>query len=42
LENKKPILDKLVVENTTGLLDNLDRETLIQLRNLINQKLSSS
>jgi len=42
LENKKPILDKLVVENTTNLLDNLDRETLIQLRNLINQKLSSS
>ncbi len=40
--NKKPILDKLVVENTTNLLDNLDRETLIQLRNLINQKLSSS
>jgi hypothetical protein len=42
MENKKPILDKLVVENTTNLLDNLDRETLIQLRNLINQKLSSS
>jgi hypothetical protein len=40
-ENKVPILDKLVVENTEDLLDNLDRDTLLKLRNLINQKLSS-
>lgn len=40
-ETKKPILDKLVVENTKDLLDNLDRDTLVKLRNLINQKLSS-
>lgn len=40
-ENKKPILDRLVVENTEDLLDNLDRETLVKLRNLINEKLSS-
>lgn len=40
-ETKKPILDKLVVENTKELIDNLDRDTLIQLRNLIIQKLSS-
>ena len=40
-ENKEPILDKLVVENTQDLLDNLDRDTLLKLRNLINQKLSS-
>ena len=40
-ENKKAILDKLVVENTENLLDNLDRDTLIHLRNLINRKLSS-
>lgn len=40
-ENKKPILDRLVVETTEDLLDNLDRETLVKLRNLINKKLSS-
>ena len=40
-ETKKPILDRLVVENTEDLLDNLDRETLVKLRNLINEKLSS-
>ena len=40
-ENKVPILDKLVVENTQDLLDNLDRDTLVKLRNLINRKLSS-
>lgn len=40
-ENKKPILDRLVVETTEDLLDNLDRETLVKLRNLINVKLSS-
>jgi hypothetical protein len=41
-ESKKPILSKLVVENTKEILNNLDKETLIELRNLINQKLSSS
>lgn len=41
-ESKKPILSKLVMENTKDVLDNLDKETLIELRNLINQKLSSS
>ena len=40
-ESKKSLLSKLVVENTTDVLDNLDRDTLIDLRNLINQKLSS-
>jgi len=40
-ERKKPLLSKLVLENTSEVLDNLDRETLIQLRNIINQKLSS-
>jgi hypothetical protein len=40
-ESKKPILSKLVMENTKDVLDNLDKETLIELRNLINQKLSS-
>ena len=40
-EGKKPILDRLVVENTKDLLENLDRETLVKLRNLINEKLSS-
>ena len=41
-ESKKSLLSKLVLENTTDVLDNLDRDTLIDLRNLINQKLSSS
>ena len=40
-ESKKPILSKLLVENTKDALDSLDRETLLELRNLINQKLSS-
>lgn len=40
-EQKKPSLSKLVLENTSEILDNLDRETLIELRNIINQKLSS-
>ena len=40
-ENKKTILDKLVVENTSEILDSLDEKTLLELRNLINQKLSS-
>lgn len=41
-ESKIPILSKLVLENTKDVLNNLDKETLIELRNLINQKLSSS
>jgi hypothetical protein len=41
-ESEKPILSKLVLENTKDVLNNLDKETLIELRNLINQKLSSS
>lgn len=40
-EMKKPTLDKLVMENTKDILDSLDKETLINLRNLINQKISS-
>ena len=40
-ESKKPILSKLIVENTKDMIENLDRETLIKIRNLINQKLSS-
>lgn len=40
-ENKKTLLSKIVVENTTDVLDSLDEETLLNLRNLINQKLSS-
>ena len=41
IENKEKLLDKLVLENTSELLQSLDKNTLIQLRNLINQKLSS-
>lgn len=40
-ETKTPLLDKLIVENTKDLLDSLDKETLYQLRDLINQRLSS-
>lgn len=40
-ESKQSLLSKIVVENTTDVLDKLDRDTLIQLKNLINQKLSS-
>lgn len=40
-EFKKPMLGKLVMENTKEILDSLDKETLINLRNLINQKISS-
>lgn len=40
-ESKKTVLDKLVLENTSEVLDNLDKDTLIELRNLINQRLSS-
>ena len=40
-EQRKSLLSKLVVENTNDVLNDLDKETLIQLRNIINQKLSS-
>jgi hypothetical protein len=38
---KESILSKLVLENTSDVINSLDRTTLIKLRNLINQKLSS-
>jgi hypothetical protein len=44
VENKpiqETLLSKLVLENTSDVIDSLDRTTLIKLRNLINQKLSS-
>lgn len=40
-ESKKSLLSRVVVENTTNVLDNLDKDTLLRLRNIINQKLSS-
>ena len=40
-QRNENIISKLVLENTTDVLDNLDRDTLIKLRNLISQKLSS-
>lgn len=40
-ESKKTLLSKVVVENTTDVLDSLDKDTLLRLRNIINQKLSS-
>lgn len=40
-ESKKSVLSKLVVENTEDLIETLDKDTLIELKNLINQKLSS-
>jgi hypothetical protein len=40
-ESKKSILSRLVIENTSEVLNDLDKRTLIELRNLINQKLSS-
>ena len=38
---QESILSKLVLENTSEVIDKIDRNTLIKLRNLINQKLSS-
>jgi hypothetical protein len=38
---QETLLSKLVLENTSDVIDSLDRTTLIKLRNLINQKLSS-
>jgi hypothetical protein len=40
-ESKKSILSRLVIENTSEVLNDLDKRTLIELRNLINRKLSS-
>jgi hypothetical protein len=40
-ESKKSIISRLVIENTSEVLNDLDKRTLIELRNLINQKLSS-
>jgi hypothetical protein len=40
-ESRKDLLSKLVVENTEELIDKIDRDSLIKLRNLINRKLSS-
>ena len=38
---QETLLSKLVLENTSDVINSLDRTTLIKLRNLINQKLSS-
>jgi len=38
---QETLLSKLVLENTSDLINSLDRTTLMKLRNLINQKLSS-
>lgn len=38
---QESLLNKLVLENTSDVIGSLDRTTLIKLRNLINQKLSS-
>jgi hypothetical protein len=38
---RETLLSKLVLENTSDVIDSLDRTTLIKLKNLINQKLSS-
>jgi hypothetical protein len=35
------ILDRLVIENTSSVIDSLDRDTLINLRNIINSRLNS-
>lgn len=40
-ETRKTFLSKLIVENTSEVVDHLDMDTLISLRNIINQKLSS-
>jgi hypothetical protein len=37
---RESLLSKLVLENTSNVINSLDRTTLIKLRNLINQKLS--
>ena len=38
---RESLLSKLVLENTSDVIDSLDRTTLIKLKNLINKKLSS-
>lgn len=40
-ETRKTFLSKIIVENTSEVVDHLDMDTLISLRNIINQKLSS-
>lgn len=35
------LLSRLVLENTSEVIDKVDRQTLIKIRNLINQRLSS-
>lgn len=40
-DSKKDLFSKLVVENTKELINKIDRESLVLLRNLINKKLSS-
>ena len=38
---KESILSKLILENTSEVINSLDRATLVKLKNLISQKLSS-
>jgi len=40
-EKTESILDRLVIENTSSVINSLDRNTLINLRNIINSRLSS-
>jgi len=40
-EKTESILDRLVIENTSSVINSLDRNTLINLRNIINLRLSS-
>ena len=40
-EKTESILDRLVIENTSSVVNSLDRNTLINLRNIINSRLSS-
>lgn len=38
---RESILSKLIIENTESVIDDLDLKTLLKLRDIINQKLSS-
>lgn len=38
---KESTLSKLIIENTINVIDDLDQQTLLKLRDIINQKLSS-
>ena len=40
-EKTESILDRLVIENTSSVINSLNRNTLINLRNIINSRLSS-